>query len=181
VVVVDLSPIEARLGVRLDAIIGLDVLGKQDFTIDYQEERMRFGAPNAADEPVPFELRYQAGAPYVVVPCQINSNVMSFLLDTGSDSLTLFRSKSKAEAPGFGKIRSGETVDAEGTHRTLRAELPTFRFGTREWTGAAATVLTSMDAAAQRDFDGLLGPTSLGITRIGFDFAHNTLFVGFKR
>ncbi|HUE56403.1 MAG TPA: retropepsin-like aspartic protease [Candidatus Udaeobacter sp.] len=179
-VVVDLTPIEVRLRVRLDAVIGLDVL-KQDFTIDYREKRIRFGPPNANGQAVPFELRYQAGAPYIVVLCEIDSDVLSLLLDTANDSLTLFRTKSQAGATGLRKVRASETVDAQGRHPTLRAELRSLRFGSSEWSDVAATVITSMDASAMRDFDGMLGPTSLGITRIGFDFAKKTMFVEFKK
>ncbi len=180
-VVVDLTPIEVRLQVHLDAVIGLDVLGNQDFTIDYRERRIRLGPPIGSGQAVPFELRYQAGAPYAVVPCEINSRAISLLLDTGSDSLTLLGTTSQAAATGLIQVRAGETVDAEGRHPTQRAQLRSLRLGRREWSGVAATVIASMDVAAMRDFDGLLGPVSLDITRIGFDFANKTLYVEFKK
>jgi hypothetical protein len=62
-----MSPIEARLGIHLDAIIGLDAIGDQDFAIDYHERRILFGAQAPNGHSVSFELRHQAGAPYLVV------------------------------------------------------------------------------------------------------------------
>ena len=57
----DLGFLERRLGVRIDAMIGLDLLGGQDFSIDYSKRRIAFEMPTgkanslAADEPqVPF-------------------------------------------------------------------------------------------------------------------------------
>ena len=62
-VVLDLAAIESRLGIRLDAIIGLDVFGRQNFTIDYRQRQLLIGDALATGEPIPFELKTEAGAP----------------------------------------------------------------------------------------------------------------------
>jgi hypothetical protein len=83
-VVVDMSPIEARPSIHLDAIIGLDAIGDQDFAIDYHERRILFGAQTPNKQSVSFVLRHQAGAPYLVVPAEIDSQPVSLPLDTGT-------------------------------------------------------------------------------------------------
>lgn len=174
-VVVDLAPIENRLGIRLDAIIGLDVLGSQNFTIDYRSRRLLIGPAGGARDAIPFELQMEAGAPYVVVSMEMNSQAVRLLLDTGSDGLTLFAARVRERMPSFGASVAGKDVSANGAYAVERIVLSKVRLGqiTRSTLQAAAI---PSPASATRDFDGLLGPVSLGITRIAFDFAHRKIY-----
>jgi predicted aspartyl protease len=180
-VVVDMSPIEARLGIHLDAIIGLDAIGDQDFAIDYHERRILFGAQAPNGHSVSFELRHQAGAPYLVVPAEIDSQPVSLLLDTGTDGLTVFTTNLTGRLAAFKRASIGQTVDARGAHSVQRFEIQTLRLGLREWDKITATAVGDAHRFAGLDFDGMLGPVSLGVRRIGFDFTNKTLFVEFKR
>lgn len=62
-VVVDLAPIEKQLGLRLDAIVGLDVLGGQNLTIDYRKCQILIGVATTNGEAIPFDLLSKADAP----------------------------------------------------------------------------------------------------------------------
>lgn len=174
-VVVDLSQIEKRLGLRLDAVIGLDVLGHQNFTIDYRERKIRSGASSANGQAVPFELQTEAGAPYVVVPLQIDSNAVRLLLDTGTDGLALFSARLQPRMPTLKNAGTRQDVNAGGAYAVQPVEISNVRLGGTAWGKLQATVVES-SAAALRDFDGMLGPVSLGITRISFDFSTDTLY-----
>ena len=46
----DLGFIEKGLGLRIDAIVGLDVLGGHDFSIDYESKRIRFELPTGGGQ-----------------------------------------------------------------------------------------------------------------------------------
>ena len=107
-------------------------------------------------EAIPFELQMEAGAPYVVVRMEMNSQFVRLLLDTGSDGITLFAA------------RMQERMNALGAKGVDRIRISDTRLGgiTR---GKLKAAMISSTASALRDFDGLLGPASLGITRIALD------------
>lgn len=178
VVAVDLTSIEVRLGVSLDAIIGLDLLGRQDFTIDYTEHTIRLGTPSANGQAIPFELRTQAGAPYVVIPMRVNSHPLWVLFDTGTDGLTLFASFQEPRLPRLKKVGTPLAVTARGAITSQLVEVSNLRFGTKEWGNLQATVVAAPPA---REFDGMLGPASLRVKRMAFSFASNTLYLEFSR
>ena len=180
VVVVDLSPIETRLGLRLDAVLGLDAFGQQDLTIDYRERKIRLGASSFVGQAVPFEVRAEAGAPYVVVPVDIDSHPLRLLLDTGADGLTLFAARLEGHKPTGKNIGVKNDVNAGGAFAVQRVEISNLRLGAMEWRKRQATMVEA-SAAAQRDFDGMLGPGSLGVTRLSFDFRSNILYLEVNR
>jgi len=179
-VVLDLVKIESELGVRLDAIIGLDLLGRQNFTIDYRQRKLLIGAAGVTGEAIPFELRSEAGAPYVVVRMEMNSQVVRLLLDTGTDGLTLFAARVKERMPSLQKLGAGKDVSAGGEYAVERIRISDVRLGGIE-RGKRQAAMIQTPAAALRDFDGLLGPVSLGIMRISFDFSHRTLYLEVNR
>lgn len=175
-VVVDLTQIEDRLGLRLDAVIGLDVLGHQNITIDYRERKIRFGASSASGQAVTFELQTEAGAPYVVVPLEIDSHTVRLLLDTGADGLTLFAARLEGRIPALKKTGVRNDANADGAYVVRRVEISNVRLGGIAWSKRQATIVES-SAAALRDFDGLLGPVSLGIARLAFDFRSHAVYL----
>jgi predicted aspartyl protease len=179
-VVVDLTPVENRLGIRLDAIIGLDALGSRNFTIDYRQHKLLIGAADSDGTAIPFELQMEAGAPYVVVRMEMNWQSVQLLLDTGTDGLTLFAARNHERMPFFEKSVAGKDVNAGGEYAVERIRISDARLGGIERGKLQAAVIPSA-ASALRDFDGLLGPTSLGITRIAFDFSHRTLYLKVNR
>jgi hypothetical protein len=175
-VVVDLAPIESRLGIRLDAIIGLDVLGGRNLTIDYRQRKLLIGLASAAGEAIPFDLQMEAGAPYVLVRMELNSQSARLLLDTGTDGLTLFAARMHERMPFLEKTVAGKDVNAGGEYAVERLSISALRLGGIQC-GKLAAALVSSAASALRDFDGLLGPASLGITRIALDFPHRTVYL----
>ena len=177
--VVDLAEIELRLGVRLDAIVGLDVLGGRDFTIDYHLRRIRIGVAEASGEPIPFEIQTEAGAPYLVLRMDLNSQPLHLLLDTGTDSLTLFADRIRNRVPRLLAFGASKDMGAGGQYSVQRVLVSLARVGTIEHRDLRAALVTS-SASASGDFDGLFGPASMGIARIAFDFSHHTLYVGVR-
>jgi len=179
-VVVDLSPIESRLGIRLDAIIGLDELGSRNFTIDYRKHKMLIGVAGGTGEAIPFELQMEAGAPFVVVRIEMNSQSVRLLLDTGSDGLTLFAPRMRERMLFFEETVAGKDVNAGGAYAVERVRIPEVRLGgiTR---GKLQAAMVPSAVSALRGFDGLLGPLSIGITRIAFDFTHRIVYLEVNR
>ncbi|HKW64828.1 MAG TPA: pepsin/retropepsin-like aspartic protease family protein [Candidatus Acidoferrum sp.] len=179
-VVLDLAPIEKRLGLRLDAIVGLDVLGGQDFTIDYRLRQILIGAATTSGEAIPFELGMEADAPYVVVRMEMDSQFVRLLLDTGADSITLFASRVQGRTLALQKPGSRKDVSAGGEYAVESVQLSDVRLGEMKRGKRQATMVETA-ASALRDFDGMLGPTSLGITRLAFDFRNKILYLQIDR
>lgn len=176
VMVTDLSSIEERLGVRLDAIIGLDVLGRQNFEIDYRRRKLRMGVDGLTGDAVPFELQWEAGAPYVLVRMEMNSQAARLLLDTGTDGLTLFATRVQERLPLWRVSSAGKDLGANGEYAVQRTRIANARLGGIERSNLQAAMIPSV-ASPPRDFDGLLGPASMGLTRIAFDFTHRVLYL----
>jgi predicted aspartyl protease len=179
-VILDLAAIESRLGFRLDAIIGLDALGSRNFTIDYRQRRLLIGEALATGEPIPFELKTEAGAPYVVVPVEVNSQRVRLLLDTGTDGLTLYAARMQALTHTVQKSGTRKDVSAVGEYDVNQIRLSSIRLGAIQRASLQTAVINAQDSAL-RDFDGLFGPTFLGITRVALDFRTSTLYVELNR
>jgi predicted aspartyl protease len=179
-VVVDLAPIEKRLGLRLDAIVGLDVLGGQNLTIDYRKCQILIGEAATDGEAIPFELLSEAEAPYVVLRLEANSQVVRLLLDTGADGITLFAARLKGRPLATRKFGASKDVSAGGEYAVEQVQLQDVRLGGMKRGGRQATMVDAA-ARASQDFDGMLGPTSLGITRLAFDFRGKILYVQIER
>ena len=179
-VVVDLAPIEKQLGLRLDAIVGLDVLGGQNLTIDYRKCEILIGVAATNGEAIPFELLSEANAPYVVVRMETNSQVVRLLLDTGADSITLFAARLKGRALAAQKSGTRKDVCASGEYAVEQVQLRDVKLGGVN-RGRRQATMVDVPARASQDFDGMLGPTSLGITRLAFDFRGKILYLQIER
>jgi predicted aspartyl protease len=179
-VVLDLATIESRLGLRLDAIVGLDVLGGRNFTIDYKQRQLLIGEALSTGERIPFELKTEARAPYVVVSMEMNSQRVRLLLDTGADDLKLYAARVPALTLTVQKSGTRKDVSAAGEYDVNQIRLSNARLGGIERANLQAVIVGSPDSAL-REFDGLLGPTFLGITRLAFDFRNSALYVELNR
>ena len=179
-VVVDLAPIEKQLGLRLDAVVGLDVLGGQNLTIDYRKCQILIGVAETNGEAIPFELLSDADAPYVVVRMETNSQIVRLLLDTGADSIALFAARLKGRVLAAQKSGTRKDVSASGEFAVEQVQLRDVRLGGVKRGRRQATMVETA-APPLQDFDGMLGPTSLGITRLAFDFRGQILYLQIER
>lgn len=179
VVVLDLTSFEKRLGLRLDAIVGLDVFSGRDFSIDYQLRQIEIGTRANNGEAVPFELLMAADAPYVVLRMEANSRVVRLLLDTGADGITLFASHMRGVSLALQKSDARKDVSALGEYAGERVQLSDVSLGGVRRGKRRATMIPG--AASPQQFDGMLGPTSLGITRLDFNFQNKIVYLRIAR
>ena len=89
----DLSYLE---GVRIDAIVGLDVLARTSFSIDYRKRVLRFSPDGREESVAPLELVW----PFLTVQMTIAGQQVRLLVDTGSSDLVLFKSRMPAALVG---------------------------------------------------------------------------------
>jgi predicted aspartyl protease len=158
-------------GVRIDAIVGLDVLARTTFSVDYKTRTLRFGPADREDSVAPLELAW----PFVTVRMTIAGQPVRLLVDTGSSDLVLFKMRmpaALADAPWKGD----KTVQyASGSARLRRLDLRQVGLGGHVWDKLPAWALDRELQGYPPGIDGVLGVRALGCQRVRFDFDRHEL------
>ncbi len=161
IVIADISSLSRTLQVRIDAIVGLDVLGQMPFVIDYSARVIRFGPVPSLGVSVP--VRVYGGL--AVIDAEIDHRPVQLLFDTGASSLVVFKKENRpgsdADSAGHGKERIGEFESKQVWLRSLRVGLEEFR--------QEPALLAQNPKPAQIHFDGLMSPAALGMSRVSVD------------
>jgi hypothetical protein len=162
-VVGDLSYLK---GVPVDAIVGLDVLARTNFSIDYQTRMLNFAPERGEDAVAPLEIVW----PFVTVRMTIAGQQVRLLVDSGSSDLVLFKTRMPAVLSGA-PWRGDKTVQyASGAARLQRLELRQAGLGAHVWDKLPAWALDRVPNGYPPSIDGVLGVLALGCQRVQFDF-----------
>ena len=158
-------------GVRVDAIVGLDVLARTSFGIDYQRQVMRFALEGREDAVAPLELAW----PFLTVRMTIAGQQVRLLVDTGSGDLVLFKTRMPAALSGA-PWRGDKTVAyASGVARLRRLDLREVGLGADTWDKLPAWLLDRVPHGYPPGIDGVIGVLALGCRTVRFDFERNEL------
>jgi hypothetical protein len=153
-------------------VIGLDVLSKASFRLDYQKKSIEFGK----FMPGGIAVSLPEGAGIAIAQVNWGGIPVRMMVDTGSDQLVL-----------LGKQRpvSGETGSAHNfAGATTAAASIADRLSVQELPPAEIVLAGKKFARAKgywvpgsdtSDFDGLLGVRSLGFRYFSFDTEHRTI------
>jgi predicted aspartyl protease len=173
-VVLDLEGLSKVLGTRIDAIVGLDVLDRQTFSIDYKHGRITPRLSGNAQHVLPVEIYVRAGAPYWVLPVTIGGRTFHVLLDTGADDLALFAGQTGRH---INENTSGSTTPSKVTGEIeTRALKPSLMvMGDASFQKQLVVEMANPRGTVLPDIDGVLGPVAVGITRVEFDWEHMCL------
>lgn len=166
VLVEDLSFFQTALPLHIDAVIGLDVLGQAPFEIDYLSREIRFGPQPSLTNSLPLQI--EAGLP--IVAAELNHVSLHLLVDTGASMLILFE-------PSTPKPISPMRISA--THTIGEAErkqvwLHSLSLGEVHFSEEPAFLVRGRTDGDQQ-FDGLMSPTALGITKVAMDVGRGLL------
>ena len=166
--VIDLSYLEH---VRIDAIVGLDVLARTSFSIDYRKRVLKFSPVDREESVAPLERTWR----FLTVRMTIAGEQVRLLVDTGSSDLVLFKSRMPA-ALSSAPWRGEKTVQyVSGAARLQRLDLRQVRLGTRVWDKLTAWALDRVLDGYPPGIDGVLGVLALDCQRVQFDFERNEL------
>lgn len=158
IVIADLSFFKKVVPIRIDAIVGLDALGQKPFVIDYSARVVRFGADPAL--PVSVPLRLDRGL--AVFDAEIGNTRVHLLLDTGASTLVLFtRTSPRSPGEGIDAVLGAEEI---GNFESKPVWLHMLRLGAAEFRKEPA-LMTFNPKPSQIDFDGLISPVALGLSR----------------
>jgi aspartyl protease len=168
VLVEDLSFIQNALPFQIDAIVGLDVLGQSTFVIDYASREIRFGPLPSMPDSIPLQLK--DGLAFV--DAVVNHTTVRLLLDTGAPSLVIFE---ELPDPQSG-LKGGAQPSPKriGDFDRQRTRQISFSLGEVEF-GHESVFLVPNNRDTGHDFDGLISPAALGITRVAIDLTQRTL------
>jgi hypothetical protein len=169
VLVQDLSSLEKALGKRIDAVVGLDVLGKTSFSINYRTKRLRFGPVERTRSTVSFET----GLPFVTVQVRLHDQPVRLLVDTGASALMLFQSRLKNPI-SLPTGRLAKATNVGGDFQRQAVMIPDTRLG-KEELGPQTGFVVADQRDNGRDFDGVLSVRGLHLEEIGFDFENHEI------
>ena len=175
VLVEDLSFIRDALPLKIDAIVGLDVLGQSTFVIDYSSREIRFGPTPS----MPNSIQLQMNNGLAFVDAEVNHAQVRLLVDTAAPSLLMFEElpestqDKKGEGDGLAmKERSAPKKIGDYDHQRVRQV--SLRVGEVEF-GRESAFVVSNHKDSGHDFDGLMSPVALGFTRVSVDLNQKTL------
>jgi predicted aspartyl protease len=166
VVVEDLSFFDKALPVHIDAVIGLDMVGQGAFEIDYSSRQIKFGPfPSLKNS---LRLRMSGGLP--LVEAELDETPIQLVLDTGASSLILFEPKTATLPGSQDKISAVQhSANTMGEFEGKPVRLGSLRLGQAEFQRKAAFLVPRGGGLEDRDFDGLVSPALLGISKVAID------------
>ena len=170
VLIRDLGFLEKDLGIRIDAVIGLDVLSLSNFSINYTTKQIVFGAAPVSSSSVPF----QSAPPWLTVRMEVDGVSIHLLLDTAASGILLFQSRIRDQLPQLISLGERTSSNMGGDFRLQRVLLATTNFGETDF-GQQNAFVVEDQLDESPELDGLLGPSALGLKQIAFDFQRHTL------
>ena len=125
VLVEDLSILDSSLPVRIDAVIGLDVLGGSRFEVNYRHRRIYFG--QLPHLPVSIPLSMEDGLAMVNV--QVNQATAHLIVDTGTPSMLIFAARIPKAIAGLKAHGLKSDSRSRGSVERKEVHLPNIQLG----------------------------------------------------
>ena len=166
--VADLSDVERTWNIPIAGILGLDILGKKSFRLDYERALLEFGEVSTGG--IPIGLSQTLNLPIAEV--RINGRALHLLVDTGSDHLVLF-------------AKHGGTAVQDSSNASLQGnsvaggvpvrQAPPLEF---EWSGRRFQQQVLVVSGREEPlFDGLMSVRSMGFRSIALDARSRVVYL----
>jgi predicted aspartyl protease len=151
----------------VDMILGLNVLARHNFGIDYERRKMVFDPSDKRALWTPFEPE----SAMVVINAQMCGKTIRFLVDTGAATHGVFQ-----EGPILWLLnyqgRVATTPHMGDRSASSEVSLYALRIGLLEWKELNAMAISNPKPIS---WDAVLSVGKLGLKRVYFDFEHRSL------
>ncbi len=158
----------------VDAIIGLDVLARSSFSIDYETREVAFG-PLVARKPT---VRLEVTPPFLTVQLTLAGRPVRLLVDTGSRRLVLFERRMRDRLPRLPVQGELMLYHLSGTSQLHRLSLPPLDVGGTTIEHLEGFLSDAPVDGYPSEIDGVLGVRVLASKHAEFDFDRGRL--GFR-
>jgi Aspartyl protease len=167
----DLSRLERDLGIPVAGIIGLDVLAKSSFRLDYQKKELEFG--EVSDEGIPVSFDERTGTAVALV--SLEGIPARLLVDTGSDRVAVL-GRNLAQTQRL-VLRTTAQRGSSVADQSMEVQVffaPDIVFGGKHFALEKAYFIPGGSHPA---FDGILGVRALGFRAIAYDRARTAIYL----
>jgi hypothetical protein len=168
VVVQDLTSISETFGVRIDALIGFDVLARSSFRIDYRDQEVVFGPV----DPLPLAAPLLWTDKMACVDLKVNDQPAHLLVDTGAASVLLFAQRLPWTTTYSGDPRGYRNLGGGFTLHEVKARNLELAGNSL---GSGRVFISSAQNMTPFHFDGLLATGALPLRQVAFDFERQLL------
>ncbi|MDA2927348.1 retroviral-like aspartic protease family protein [Acidobacteria bacterium AH-259-G07] len=158
-------------GGRVDALIGLDLLKKTNFTIDFTSKQITFGPTEDLKDSITFYPNF----PFLAVKIFVEGRPVWLQLDTGASGVVLFRDKVKDKLPMRRSKDLGVFLAPAGIGRRQKVYLRSVLMGQTRWEELPAYLLDQQGSTFNERIVGNLGIATLDLKRIQFDFDNHRI------
>jgi predicted aspartyl protease len=160
-IAVDLSGMERDFGIRPDLLIGMDLLHRANFTIDYKAQQLTFGAVSS----LAHKAQLLLDSRFALVEAMVERKTVRLQIDTGLNGFLIYANRApiRAELQEIGAHIISIT-------QSLRVQTADVSLEIGDWHMRNMAVSVIERGSAPTHFDGLLGGRALAHRKLAFDF-----------
>ena len=167
----DLSSLTAELGFRPQVVIGMDVLHRSSFLIDYAQRRLVFGAAPVLAHSAPL-FSGESDRRFAIIEATIAGQTVRLQVDSGFEGLLLYGDRMQNDAI---TSRKSQIANVGQNLLTHTFSPPDVHIG--DWRAPRAQVtIVEGPPPETAEFDGLIGTAFLSKTRLAFEFQNGRIF-----